>query len=598
MKYESRTLLSVVEEGIKKNTSGIYSAVKRNGKWIETSVTDFMTKAEHLALGLYEMGVRHGDKVSLHSENSTEWLIIDLAVLSLGAALVPVYTTQPGDQIKYILEDSGVKVHIVSNDKLFAETKPLIKTVENVEAIITILGSKHSKLFAFDEIILKGAQRAKAEPDLLRNLKREVKPDDLATLIYTSGTTGVPKGVMLTHNNIASNAVVTYDDCFPFDPADLDNPKILSYLPLAHMFERTASYIYSYCGLPIYFIEDVNQITKDFETVKPSYFVTVPRLLEKILTGVKVKGQEMEGLTKSIYYWAVNMAEHYDPENPPKGLEKLKWRVADKLVYSKIRDLFGGEMIGINVGGAALSPNIARFINGIGINCGLGYGLTETSPVMSGPPKGQSRIGSSGKPLTDVKIRIAEDGEIQTIGPNIMMGYYNLPEKTKEVFTEDGWFCTGDIGHIDEDGWLFVTDRKKDLFKLSTGKYVAPQPIENALGTSGFIEQAVVVGNHHKFCAALIVPAWENIRKRFLANGYDFPDENRTTDKYVIRRIQKEVDKVNRDLPQWEKIKKFILLENQFTIEKEEITPTLKVKRNVINANYKNEIESIYQETE
>jgi len=250
----------------------------------------------------------------------------------------------------------------------------------------------------------------------------------------------------------------------------------------------------------------------------------------------------------------------------------------------------------MNVGGAALSPSIAKFINGMGLFCGLGYGLTETSPVLTAPPPGEIRIGSSGKALYNVELRIAEDGEIQAKGPSVTSGYYKMQDKTDEAFTEDGWFCTGDIGKIDEDGWLFITDRKKSMFKLSTGKYVAPQPIENALVTSGFIDQAMVVGFEQKFCSAVIVPSWDNLEKRFKNNGYDFPSENRTADKHVINRIQKEVDKVNKTLPQWEKIKKFVLLEEPFSIDKGEITPTLKLKRNVIKENYKEEIESIYQE--
>ncbi|MEX0844526.1 MAG: long-chain fatty acid--CoA ligase [Balneolaceae bacterium] len=592
MKYKPTTILSVVAEGIAKNKTGIYSAVKRNGEWIETSIDDFQLMVHDLALGLYELGVRKGDKVSLHAENSTEWLVIDQAVLSIGAALVPIYTTQPGDQIKYILENSESIVHFVSTDEIFAETKPLIKEVDTVKAIISIFGSDHKKLKTFDEILEMGHKRGEEEPNLFEKLRNEVKPEDLATLIYTSGTTGVPKGVMLTHANIAINTLASHE-IFPFDPAEHEDPKVISYLPLAHMFERTASYIYAFAGVPPYYIDEVEEIKADFVSVKPIYMVTVPRLLEKIVTGIKVKGQEFSGLKKQLYYWAVNLAEHYDPENPPA---KWKWKIADKLVYAKIRELFGDNMVGFNVGGAALSPNIARFINGIGIYCGLGYGLTETSPVLSGPPKGELRIGSSGKPLVDIEIKIAEDGEILARGPSIMKGYYKMPDKTKEVIDDDGWFYTGDIGHIDEDGWLFVTDRKKSLFKLSTGKYVAPQPIENALVNSGFIEQAVVVGSSHKFCGALIVPNWENMKKRFKTTGHDFPTENITTNKYVIRRIQKEVDKVNEGLSKWEQVKKFILLEDQFTIEEGEITPTLKVKRNVINDKYKEKIDSIYAE--
>lgn len=594
MKYEPTTILSIVSEGAEKNKTGIFSAVKRNGEWLETSIDDFQQMVHDLALGLYELGVRKEDKVSIHAENSTEWLVIDQAVLSLGAVVVPIYTTQPGEQIKYILENSEAKVHFVSNDEVFADTKPLIKEVESVKAIITVLGSKHEKLKSFEDILELGHRRSEEEPNLFEKLRSEVEPDDLATLIYTSGTTGVPKGVMLTHNNIAGNALASHE-IFPFNTDDYDEPKVLSYLPLAHMFERTASYIYAYIGIPPYYIEEVDEIREDFKAVKPIYMVTVPRLLEKIVTGIKVKGQEFSGLKKQLYYWAVNLAENYDPEDPPA---KWKWKIADKLVYENIRELFGGRMVGFNVGGAALSPSIARFINGIGIYCGLGYGLTETSPVLTGPPKGELRIGSSGKTLVDIQIKIAEDGEILAKGPSIMKGYYKMPEKTEEAIDKDGWFHTGDIGHVDEDGWVFVTDRKKSLFKLSTGKYVAPQPIENALVNSGFIEQAVVVGNHHKYCSALIVPNWVNMRKRFKTKGHDFPEEDILKNKYVQKRIQKEVDKVNKDLSHWETIKKFKLLKDQFTIDKGEITPTLKVKRNVINKKYKDIIDSIYEEEE
>lgn len=590
MKYEPTTILSIVSEGIKKNKTGIFSAVKRDGKWIKTSIDDYLRQVRDLAMGLYEMGVRKGDKVSLHAENSTEWRIIDQAILSLGAAVVPVYTTQPGDQIKYILENSGAKVHFVSNDEVFAETKSLIKGIKTIEAIISVLGSKHKKLKTFEQVLEMGSRCVAEKPELFEKLKAEVKPDDMATLIYTSGTTGVPKGVMLSHNNIAGNALASHE-IFPFEPDEYEEPHVLSYLPLAHMFERTASYIYAIAGVPPFYIDEVDEIRDDFKTVQPIYLITVPRLLEKIVTGIKVKGQEFSGLKKQLYYWAVSLAENYDPEHPPA---KWKWAIANKLVYANIRELFGGRMVGFNVGGAALSPNIARFINGIGIYCGLGYGLTETSPVLTGPPKGELRIGSSGKPLVDIEIKIAEDGEILAKGPCIMIGYYNMPDKTAEAIDKDGWFHTGDIGHVDEDGWLFVTDRKKSLFKLSTGKYVAPQPIENALANSGFIEQAVVVGNERKFCAALIVPNWDNMKKRFKTKGYEFPEKDFTENEYVKSRIQKEVDKVNEKLSHWEKIKRFKLLEDQFTIDNGEITPTLKLKRNVINKKYVEQIDSIY----
>src|SRR5690554_5952022 len=300
MKYKPTTILAVVEKGMERNKTGIFSATKRNGEWIETSIEDFKQKVHDLALGLHELGVQKGDKVSLHSENSTEWVIADQAILSLGAAVVPIYTTQQGSQIEFILENSDTKVHIVSNDELFAETKPLIKAIDNIKSVISIHGSKHAKLKDFKGVMEMGRKLSEKEPDLYEKLRSEVHPDDLATLIYTSGTTGVPKGVMLSHNNIAGNALAS-GEIFPFNPQDFEDPRVLSYLPLAHMFERTATYIFADAGVPPYYIDQVEDIQEDFKVVRPVYLITVPRLLEKIVTGIKVKGQEMSGIKKMLY---------------------------------------------------------------------------------------------------------------------------------------------------------------------------------------------------------------------------------------------------------------------------------------------------------
>ncbi|GAB5409892.1 MAG: long-chain fatty acid--CoA ligase [Balneolaceae bacterium] len=595
MKYEPAVVPLLLEEGMKKNKLGILSAVKRKGEWIETSVEDFKQKVRHFAMGLYQLGVRNGDRVSIHSENSTEWLICDQAVLSVGAVNVAIYTTQPADQIKYILENSEAIVHIVSNDELFEETKPLIKAIKTIKAVICIQPSSHKKVKGFEEVVEMGEQLDSEQPSLFDDLRNAISPDDLANINYTSGTTGVPKGVMLTHMNLASNAIASMER-MPFKGVDFESPKILSYLPLAHMLERIASYLYICSGASIYYVEDVQDFRTDLVTIKPIYFATVPRLLEKIMTGVKVRGQELSGVKKRLYYWAINFAEEYDPEQPPEGIKALQWKFADKLVYSKIREGMGGNLVGTTVGGAALAPNVMRFFNGIGFKCGMGYGLTETSPVMTSSLPDVIRIGSAGKALEDVEIRIAEDGEIQTKGPNLMTGYYKMPEKTAEVMTNDDWFCTGDIGHIDDEGWLFITDRKKSMFKLSTGKYVAPQPIENALINSGFIDQAMVVGSEKKFCAALIIPDWKNMEKRFEQKGKTFPTEERTSNEIVIRKIQLEVDKINRKLPHWEQVKKFVLLETPFSIDKGELTPKMSIRRNVVKQNCKEEIESIYAE--
>lgn len=595
MAYDPTTIVYEIEKGIKKHDKEVFISTKRNGKWVDTSKEEFQEKVRKLALGLYELGVRAGDKVSLHSENSAEWVICDQAILSIGAVNVPIYTTQPGEQIKYILENSEAKVHIVSNDELFADTNRMIKEIENVKAIISIFGSKHGRLKEFDDILEMGAKKHEENPDLFEDLRSNIEPDDLASLIYTSGTTGDPKGVMLTHNNIASNLLASLERV-PFDDTVREHEKMLSYLPLSHVFERMITYMYLSMGYPIYYIEEVDEIREDFENVKPYYFATVPRLLEKIHTGVKVKGQEMSGLKKQLYYWAINRADNYDPENPPSGLDAIKHKIADKLVYSKIRDLFGGNLLGMVSGGAALSPNLFRFMNALGVICMQGYGLTETSPVLSVNDKNHMRVGSSGLPLSNVAIKIADDGEILAKGPNVMEGYYNNKEKTDEVFTGDGWFMTGDVGKL-EDNYLFITDRKKSVFKLSTGKYVAPQTIENLLSESGFIDQAMVIGYQRKFCSALIVPDYGNAKKWLKEHGKSGSDPI-NEDPEVRRLIQREVDKVNSQLSPWETVKKFVLLDTPFSIESGELTPTLKVKRPVVKERYRDEIESIYQEEE
>ncbi|TVR15945.1 MAG: long-chain fatty acid--CoA ligase [Balneolaceae bacterium] len=591
MSEYNKTLPEIIFEGLKKYGDGLFASTKRGGEWQPTNVETFIEKTKNLAMGLYTLGVRPGSKVAIHSENSTEWLMCDLATLSIGAANVPIYTTQPGDQIKYILENSDSVVHIVSNDEMFADTKPLIKCVKNVKAIVSIQGSSHKKLKSFDEVIESGKKLREEKPDLFDELKNAIKPDDLATLIYTSGTTGLPKGVMLTHRNIASNVVASLEK-LPFDASEFLGQRVLSYLPLSHVFERMIEYMYISMGCRIYYIEVVEEIRDDFGYVRPFFFATVPRLLEKIHTGVKVKGQELSGAQKNIYYWAIYRTENYDPENPPSKLN-VNHRLANRLVYSKIRELFGGNLRGMVSGGAALSPDIFKFMNAIGFICVQGYGLTETSPVITVQAPGAMRIGSSGKTIRDVEVKIAEDGEILSRGPHIMKGYYKDEEQTKEVMTDDGWFKTGDIGKIDDDGFLYITDRKKSMFKLSTGKYVAPQNVENHISGSGFIEQAVVIGYQRKFCSALIVPAYDNVLKRLKRDGYE-PSKPFAKDEKIRELIQGEVDKANKNVSPWETVKKFVLLEEPLTIDSGELTPTMKVKRPVVLEKYKEEIESMY----
>ncbi len=594
MKYEPATLLDLVDQGLKKNITDVVATTKRNGRWHKTHLDEFREQVRNFALGLYELGIRSGDRVALHSESCTEWLIIDQAILSIGAVNVPIYTTQPGDQIKFILENSQAKAYIFSKDELFESVKPCIKKIEVVGAVIAILPTKHAKVKSYENILELGQQKQDLAPDLFDELREEIKPDDLATLIYTSGTTGMPKGVMLTHQNISSNTMRTVTNA-PFDVEGDRGKRMISYLPLSHVLERMVTYMYLMIGYPIYFVEDINEFVADLKEVKPLFFVTIPRLLEKIHDGVKARGLDMKGIQQALYFWAIRRAERYDIESPPKGLEQLMHKLADKVVYSKIREAFGGELHGIISGGAALSPMIMRFFNAIGIYCGQGYGLTETSPVLSVANPENLRAGSVGKLIEDVEIKIGEDGEILAKGPNIMQGYFNLPKETEAAFS-GGWFHTGDIGHFDDDGFLYITDRKKALFKLSTGKYVAPQPIENSFIESPFIEQVMVIGDRHKFCSALIVPSYDNIRTRFSKLGNNLPEGDLSQNQEVLDLIQKEIDKRNRYFSHWEQVKRFVLLKVLFSIETGELTPTMKMKRKFIKEKYQKEIDSLYQD--
>ncbi len=580
------TIPHVVDVGFAKNTTGIACATKRGGVWRETSVDDFREKIEAFALGLYALGIRQGDRVALHAENSTEWLIVDQAVLRLGAVTVPIYTTQPGDQIKYILENAEARIYVVSTEALFAGLQPFVDEIATLETTVGILGTYAPGMLSFDDVLGRGRERRDAAPGLLDTLQETIAPDDLATLVYTSGTTGLPKGVMLTHGNLASN-VLAVEDRFPFDPDADRGGSMLSYLPLSHSLERTATLTYLYIGFPIYFVEDFQEIREDFQTVQPVHMSTVPRLMEKIHAGILARADSLSGARGLLMRWAMGRADRYDVAKPPSGLAH---NLAERLVFKKLRDaIFGANLKAVTSGGAALSPTLMRFFNALGIFCAQGYGLTETSPVATLYKQGALKPGSAGLPIRDVEVRIADDGEILVRGPNIMKGYYKLPDKTAEVLTDDGWFHTGDIGHLDEDGHLFITDRKKELFKLSTGKYIAPTPIEIALSASPFVEQVVVVGSEYKFCAALIVLDVGAVRAQL---GEDTDGLAAHAD--VIGLIEKEVNAINEELPHWEQVKKFHLLETPFSIEGGELTPTLKVKRRIVHEKYRDQIEAMY----
>lgn len=587
-----KTVPALVDAGFAKNTTGVAAATKRHGAWIETSVEDFRSKIDHFALGLYDLGVRHGDRVALHAENSTEWLVVDQAVLRLGATTVPIYTTQRADQVRYIVEDSAARVYVVSTDALLVRVKSLLSAIPTLEVTVSIHGTCEAGLLAFDEVLARGKRRLAEAPDLLSATTAAVAPDDLASIAYTSGTTGQPKGVMLTHGNLVFDALASLSHC-PFDVEAERGAKVLSYLPLSHAYERLTALLYLYIGYPVYFVADVGEFRKDIATVRPLFFTTVPRLLEKIHAGIKSRAQSLSGIEKSIMQWAIGLADRYDVEMKIGALDRIRYALADRLVYKKIRAQMGGNLAGILSGGAALPPTIMNFFNALGIFCGQGYGLTETSPVIAAAKRGAIRSGSVGRPLPGVEVAIADDGEILTRGLHVMKGYYKLPDETAAVIDEDGWFHTGDVGRLDEEGFLFITDRKKELFKLSSGKYIAPSPIESALGGSSFIEYVVVVGSESKHCSALLVLDLQAVRSHLGDDASSLADSALLTNEGVAALVQKQIDSVNAELPQWERIKRFRILQGPFSIEGGELTPTLKIKRRVVHEKYLTEIREL-----
>lgn len=565
---------------------------KYEGKWTTYSTREFIDKMNALSRGLIELGVQPGDKIALISHNNrAEWNICDHAILQIGAIDVPIYPTMGEKDYEYIFNHAEVKHCFVSNDELYTKVmnvKDKVPTLQNVYTYEPVKGAPH-----WEEAIALGKDEKHAAE--VKSRADAVKADDLATLIYTSGTTGLPKGVMLTHNNITSNAI---DSCDRLPQVDPKNLRVLSFLPVCHIFERMLHYMYIYQGATIYFAESLETIKEDLVYSKPVVFTAVPRLLEKFYDGIVAKGSSAGGIKAALFGWAVNLALEWEPDRQNGGWYEFKLGIARKLVFSKVKEALGlTEIQAVASGSAALQPRLARFFNGAGIPVYEGYGLTETSPVISvntlNQP-GMLRIGYVGKTIQNVEVKIAEDGEILCKGPNVMIGYYKDPERTADVL-ENGWFHTGDIGVV-EDGFLKITDRKKEIFKTSGGKYIAPQLLENALKESLYIEQCMVVGEGRKHPSALIVPAFEAIEEWCKRHNvkYDGP-ESAVKNEQITSRIQKDIDKSMERFGKWERVKKPVFLTEQFTIEGGELTPTLKLKRKPILKKYADVIEGIYE---
>ncbi|MCP2519255.1 long-chain fatty acid--CoA ligase [Candidatus Aminicenantes bacterium AC-335-K20] len=589
------TLNQVFLNTVKNYPKENFVLYKDKGEYRGISTEEFKNMVEEFSLGLRELGVGKNDKIILLSENRPEWIISDLAILAFGGITVPIYPTLTAEQIVFIIDDSDAKVVIFSDEIQGEKIKSIKNKLSKVKHFISFISPPFEGALSFSQIRELGRKRKDKDPDLFEKSALEVKPDDLATIIYTSGTTGIPKGVMLTHKNILSN-IISVSQIIEFSEKDT----VLSFLPLSHILERMVTHTYIYKGCTIAYAESIETVAQNLLEVRPNIMVSVPRVFEKIYAKVMDNVLSSSPLKRKIFFWALNIGrkvgEKKLAKKPIGFFLKLKYKIAHKLVFSKIIEKTGGRIRFFVSGGAPLSKEIAEFFYAMGLVILEGYGLTETSPVISVNTFENLKFGTVGKPIPGVEVKIAEDGEILVRGPNVMVGYYKKEAETKEAF-RDGWFHTGDIGYLDEDGFLVITDRKKDIIVTSGGKNVAPQPIENMLKANPYISNAVVVGDKRKFISALIIPDFDKLEEYARFNKIKYTDRKDLISKKEIKNfIKAEVDRATQGLAPYEQIKKIALLDREFEISKNEITPTLKVKRNIIEEKYKDLIDELYKE--
>jgi len=562
---------------------------KYNGEWIKTSTKDYLDKSNAVSRALLKLGIQKNDKIAvISSTNRSEWNIMDIGILQTGAQNIPIYPTITSEDYEYVLNHSE-SIYCFVSDSVVLEKVNAVKSKTQLKDIYSfdhIDGCKHySELFTLGEDDSNQA--------VLDQRKNEVLASDLATIIYTSGTTGNPKGVMLTHANIVSNTL----DSEPRLPLIKGETKVLSFLPICHVFERMLIYLYQYAGVSIYYAEALDKIGENLKEVQPNLMSVVPRLLEKLFDKIYAKGDHLSGIKKALFYWAVELGEKYEPYKANGWWYEYRLKIARKLIFSKWKEAMGGNLSTMVSGSAALNPKLARIFCAAGMYVMEGYGLTETSPVVSVNMFADRsfKIGTVGKPIRNVEVKIAEDGEILIKGPNVMIGYYKDEEKTASIMTGD-YFHSGDKGEIDSDGFLKITGRKKEMFKTSGGKYVIPTLLENILKESHFIEQVMVIGEGQKMPAALIQPNFEFIKEWAKKKKKNIGDTNEAivSSQDLIKRIQKEVDKCNKDFGKWEQIKRFELTADVWGIDSGHLTPTMKMKREVIKEIYKDLYAKIY----
>lgn len=551
-------------------------AWKENFTWHKWSTQEVIDRVNQVSYGLLRRGIQAGDKVAIVSLSRPEWVLADFGIQQTGATTVPMYPTITVDDYRHILRDAGVKLAIASTKEICDKLREAGGPGLPIYSFEEVAGIPHLR-----ELMAEGQKNP--DPATLEKRKAAVSPDDLLTLIYTSGTTGTPKGVMLTHDNLISN----YKSCesaIPLDSAD----RALSFLPLAHIFERMVTFLYLMRGVSIYYAESIEAIGGNLKEVQPQVFTTVPRLLEKIYDRIEAKGAELTGIKSSLFSWAMALGNRFDNQHTPGAWYDFQLGIARKLVFSKWQEALGGKIKIVVTGGGALQPRLARLFSAAGVRVMEGYGLTETSPVISVNryDAANNVIGTTGPVVDNIEVKIAADGEILTRSRSVMKGYYNLPDQTAEAIDREGWFHTGDIGEFVDGKFLKITDRKKEMFKTSQGKYVAPQKIENSLKEHPLIEQVMVVGDGQKYAAALVVPSFENLKDWCPKHGVKFEsNEQVVKEPKVLAEIDSAVQRYNANTATWEQIKKIALLPKMWTIESGELTPSLKVKRKIVSKN-------------
>ena len=563
---------------------------KQGGEWIKTSTEEYISKANAISRALLKIGVQKNDKIAIISSNNrTEWNVMDIGILQTGAQTIPIYPTISEEDYEYILNHSESIYCFVSDEEVLKKVNAIKKNVSSLKEVYSFNSIEGCKNWT--ELLELGKDESNQSD--VENCKNKVKPGDLATIIYTSGTTGKPKGVMLSHKNIVSNVISSA----PRIPFEKGNSRALSFLPVCHIFERMILYLYQYYGVSIYFGESIEKISDNIKEVQPNVMSAVPRLLEKVYDSIYAKGTQLTGIKKKLFFWAIELGLRYEPYGANGWWYEFQLKIARKLIFSKWKEGLGGNLDLMVSGSAALQPRLARVFAAAQIPVMEGYGLTETSPVITVNDMRNFgfKVGTVGKVIEGVKIKIAKDGEILCKGPNVMMGYYKNEELTAEVISKN-YFHTGDIGEIDAEGFLKITDRKKEMFKTSGGKYIAPQIIENTMKQSRFIEQIMVVGEGQKMPGAIIQPSFDFIKEWAKMHQISIGNSNEeiVTNEKVIERIQEEVDKLNEKFGNWEKIKRFELTPDVWSIDGGHLTPTLKLKRKIVMEKYSDLFQKIY----